>query len=562
MAFQVSAGVQVKEIDLTNVVPAVSTSIGALVGDFSAGPIGEVTTVSSETDMVAKFGQPTTANFTPFFQAAAFLKYGNSLRIVRAAKALQVNATGSGTGLLIKNLSHYEDNFKAGEASVGVWAARATGTIGNGIKVEVCPASDAAWAVWTGSAARYDKEFDSKPTSSAYAVARGGSLDEMHIIVIDTLGTISGTPGNVLEKFAYVSAASDAKKTDGTSNYYIEVIASTSEYIYWLDHTTAVDAGTTSITDFTAGSTTEVTTLSGGVEGSAATAGELSIALDMFADAETVDINLLIAPVDVNGVTTLGAKVITLVEGRKDCVAFISPPIADTVNAATPAANVLGYFNALASTSYSVADSTAVKIYDKYNDLYRWIPANGHTAGLCAYTDGVADAWFSPAGFNRGQILNTVKIAYNPTKAERDDLYKGRVNPIVSFPGEGTILYGDKTMLARPSAFDRINVRRLFIVLEKAVATASKFQLFELNDEFTRAQFRNMVEPFLRDIKGRRGLTDFKVVCDTTNNTGQVIDTNNFVADIYIKPARSINFITLNFIATRTGVEFSEIAGQ
>ena len=201
-------------------------------------------------------------------------------------------------------------------------------------------------------------------------------------------------------------------------------------------------------------------------------------------------------------------------------------------------------------------------MYDKYNDVYRWVPSNGHVAGLCAYTDSVSEAWFSPAGLNRGNLLGVSKIAMNPTRTQRDDLYKARINPIVSFPGEGTVLYGDKTMLSRPSAFDRINVRRLFIILEKAIATASKYQLFELNDEFTRAQFRNMVEPFLRDVKGRRGVTDFLVVCDETNNTGQVIDTNGFVADIYIKPARSINFITLNFIATRTGVEFSEIVGQ
>jgi len=225
-------------------------------------------------------------------------------------------------------------------------------------------------------------------------------------------------------------------------------------------------------------------------------------------------------------------------------------------------ANVKAFADQLTSTSYGVIDSTALKVYDKYNDVYRWIPAAGHTAGLCANTDNVADAWFSPAGYTRGQLLGVTKIAVNPKQADRDTLYKARVNPITSFPGQGIVLFGDKTAQAKPSAFDRINVRRLFIVLEKAIATAAKYQLFEFNDEFTRAMFRNMVEPFLRDVKGRRGITDFAVVCDETNNTGQIIDTNQFVADIYIKPARSINFITLNFIATRTGVEFSEIIGQ
>jgi phage tail sheath protein FI len=208
-----------------------------------------------------------------------------------------------------------------------------------------------------------------------------------------------------------------------------------------------------------------------------------------------------------------------------------------------------------------VLDSTALYVYDKYNDVYRWIPAAGTVAGLCANTDNVADAWFSPAGLNRGVLRNVVKLALNPKQAQRDTLYKARVNPIVSFPGEGIVLFGDKTALAKPSAFDRINVRRLFIAIEKAIATAARSQLFEFNDEFTRAQFLNLVEPFLRDVQGRRGITDFRVVCDESNNTAQVIDTNRFVADIYVKPARSINFITLNFIATRTGVEFSEIVG-
>ena len=284
----------------------------------------------------------------------------------------------------------------------------------------------------------------------------------------------------------------------------------------------------------------------------------------MFSDAETLDVNLIIsgeAPAGADGVTHAN-NMIALAEGRKDCVVFISPRIADTVNNSTAAADVITWADQLTSSSYAVIDSTALYVYDKYNDVYRWIAASGAVAGLCAGTDNAADPWFSPAGLNRGQLLGVTKVAFNPKKADRDDLYKARVNPIVSFPGEGTVLFGDKTALAKPSAFDRINVRRLFIVLEKAVATASKFQLFEFNDEFTRAQFRNLVEPFLRDVKGRRGITDFLVVCDETNNTGQVIDTNQFVADIYIKPARSINFITLNFVATRTGVEFSEIVGQ
>jgi phage tail sheath protein FI len=319
-------------------------------------------------------------------------------------------------------------------------------------------------------------------------------------------------------------------------------------------------AGTT----FVFGSTAISISLSGGTNDNTPTVGELKIAYDLFADAETLDVNLIIggeAPAGADGVTHAN-NMIAITEGRKDAVAFISPRIADTVNNATAAADVITWADQLTSSSYAVIDSTALYMYDKYNDVYRWVSASGAVAGLCANTDNVADAWFSPAGLNRGQLLGVTKVAFNPKKADRDDLYKARVNPIVSFPGEGTVLFGDKTALSKPSAFDRINVRRLFITLEKAVSTASKFQLFEFNDEFTRAQFRNLVEPFLRDVKGRRGITDFLVVCDETNNTGQVIDTNQFVADIYIKPARSINFITLNFVATRTGVEFSEIVGQ
>jgi len=289
----------------------------------------------------------------------------------------------------------------------------------------------------------------------------------------------------------------------------------------------------------------------------------------LFEDAETVDINLLFAYPDVNNSSTIANDLISIATARKDCMAFVSPPLEDSVGVANPHTSVIQWCDGtdsghagLTSSSYGFVDSGALYVYDKYNDVYRYIGASGHMAGLCANTDNVADAWFSPAGINRGQLLGVTKLAYNPTKAQRDELYKARINPLVSMPGQGTLLFGDKTLLQRPSAFDRVNVRRLFIVLEKAISTAAKAQLFEFNDEFTRAQFKNLVEPFLRDVKGRRGITDSLVICDGTNNTSQVIDANRFVADIFIKPARSINFITLNFIATRSGVEFSEISGQ
>ena len=253
-----------------------------------------------------------------------------------------------------------------------------------------------------------------------------------------------------------------------------------------------------------------------------------------------------------------------IAEKRKDCIACISPykgAVVGVLSSITQTSNVIAGFDTLPSSSYAIYDSGYKYMYDKYNDVYRYIPLNGDTAGLCAHTDAVADPWFSPAGYNRGHVRGAIKLAYNPKKSERDQLYRKRVNPVVNFPGQGVILFGDKTALAKPSAFDRINVRRLFLVLEKAIATAAKYMLFEFNDEFTRAQFRNMVEPFLRDVQGRRGIFDFKVVCDGTNNTGEVIDRNEFIGDIYVKPARSINFITLNFIAVRTGVAFSEVGG-
>ncbi len=569
MAFQVSPGVQVNEIDLTNVVPAVSTSIGGFTGAFNWGPAEEIRTVSSEKELAETFGTPNDTTAKSFFTATSFLKYANALKVVRVVHSTARNATsgsGGNSGLLIKNREQYDNSYAGGSANVGAFGARCPGVLGNSLKVEVC-SSSTAFTGWT-----FAGQFDGAPGTSSYAAKYGSSNDELHIVVIDEDGLISGTKGAVLEKFAYASQGSDAVKDDGTSNYYKNVINTNSKYIYWLDLFDAVDgAGTTlqnSGESASGGIAYDTETiilpfsLSGGLDGTTPGAAELSTGIDLFADAETVDVNLLFSVNDANGVNTIAAKLISIANARKDVVAFVSPPTEDSVGTATAVTDVKDWADSLTSTSYAVIDSTALKIYDKYNDVYRWIPAAGHVAGLCAYTDNVADAWFSPAGFNRGQLLGVTKIAFNPKQADRDTLYKARINPIVSFPGQGTVLYGDKTALAKPSAFDRINVRRLFITLEKSISTAAKFQLFELNDEFTRAMFRNMVEPFLRDVQGRRGITDFKVVCDETNNTGDVIDRNEFRADIYIKPARSINFITLNFIATRTGVEFSELTGS
>ena len=567
MAFQVSPGVQVKEIDATSVVPAVSTSIGGFAGSFNWGPVEQVVSVSSEKELLSTFGTPDDNTALYFLTASAFLKYGNALQVVRAASGHD-NATADGSGLLIKNDEHYTNSgYNTGAGSVGQWAAKFPGDLGNSLKVEMVTADVTtnnynAWA--------FQGQFDGKPGTSDYAINLGRSAsynDEIHVIVIDEDGLFTGTANTVLETFAFMSIGSDAKANDGTSNYYVDVINAGSDYIRWMDHKTTSptwSAGSTlkGSTSLAGGfDTVDSKSLSGGTDDNSPTAAELAVAYDLLEDAETVDVNLLFAVPDANGVNTIANDLISIANARKDCMAFVSPPIADTQGSSTPAADVKAFVDSLTSSSYASCDSTALYVYDKYNDKYRYIGAAGHVAGLCANTDQIADAWFSPAGVNRGQLLGVTKLAFNPKQADRDTLYKARANPIVSFPGQGTILFGDRTLLSKPSAFDRINVRRLFNTLEKAISTAAKAQLFEFNDEFTRAQFKNLVEPFLRDVKGRRGLSDFLVVCDNTNNTSQVIDSNQFVADIFIKPAKSINFITLNFVATRSGVEFNEIAG-
>ena len=654
MAFQLSPGVLVKETDLTNIIPAVATSIGGMVIVSEKGPIDEITQISSEKELVDVFGKPDGNTFEYFFTAANFLQYANTLKVVRANTG-NVNACVSGTAVQIKSTTHYQDNYASGQANVGLWAARTAGTHGNNLQVSMCTNANAysstatslvnngsgvavgatVVAVDTGSefvvgdliefgdasggfnAApsgefyeitaintnnltikrntpgggtglkqavvdnavikrywKYFDQFNSAPGTTTDVSNNGGSNDELHIVVIDEDGGISGTAGTILETFEGLSQASDAKTTSGATNFYADVIYNNSDFIYWMDHdTTLANAGSAKQSqafDNAGSSATALFTnsLSSGTDDNVPTNGELALAYDMFKDGETVDVNLLLTGpsqtgADDTGVTKATA-VIDVAESRKDVVAFISPARADVVSIQEPieqTAKVKEFADALSSSSYAVLDSGYKYMYDKYNDVYRFVPLNGDIAGLCARTDNVADAWFSPAGLNRGQIRGSVKLAYSPNKSQRDTLYRSRINPVATFPGQGTVLFGDKTMLSKPSAFDRINVRRLFIVLEKAISTASKFQLFEFNDEFTRAQFRNSVEPFLRDVQGRRGLTDFLVVCDDTNNTGEVIDRNEFRADIFIKPNRSINFITLNFVATRTGVSFSEVAG-
>ena len=570
MAFQVSPGVQFKEIDATNVVPAVSSSIGGFVGEYNWGPVNKITLVSSEDEMASIFSTPTPANANHFLTAASFLKYGNALKVIRVAHDDARNAVSTGgTAQRIDN----EDDY-LGSTLVGDWHAKYPGVLGDSLKVFVVSNStaygDAAFADYKGL-------FEGAPATSDYAASQNADsvADELHVVVVDEDGLITGTAGQVVETFGFLSQASDAVDVNGSSLYYKEVINRESQWIWFgakaAEHTksgkTVAQAkadGTNPANKFATSDSVLADSLTGGLDGTAVSKTEIVAGLGLFQDVDTVDVSLLFTTPDANAEDTIGEKLISVCEARKDCMAFISPPVADTkgVASATAVTNVLAYKDSLTNSSYATLDGGAVYVYNKYHDQYEWIGASGLVAGLAVNTDQVADAWFSPAGVNRGQLRGITKLAYNPTAAQRDSLYIGKVNPIVSLPGQGTVLFGDKTLASRASAFDRINVRRLFIVLEKSISTAAKAQLFEFNDEFTRAQFRNLVEPFMRDVKGRRGVTDFKVVCDETNNTSAIVDGNKFVADIYVKPTRSINFITLNFVATRTGVEFSEVAGQ
>ena len=572
MAFQLSPGVLVTEKDLTTIVPAVATSAGGMAGTFAWGPAEEVILIDSENKLKATYHEPDASTYEWWFTAANFLQYGNNLQVVRALASTHKNAVASGnanSAILIKNREHYDANYANGQAAAGYWGAKYPGSIGNSLKVGFADASanQAAYDAWAHSA-----EFDGRPGTSTYASNRGATNDEIHVIVVDQDGLFTGTAGTVLERFPYLSKAADARKDNGEGNFYVDVVNNQSKYVYWMDHSQS-NWGTNANVGGTGTAYTvqvhEARPLITGVDGNASvTDGNWQTAATKLKEPDEVDIQLfLLGPGRPHSGASAGSTnwvwaLSNIAEYRKDCVVFVSPEYSDVVNqAGSEVTNTTTLRDALTSSSYAVLDGNWKYQYDRYNDVFRWIPMNGDTAGLCVRTDTTTDPWFSPAGFNRGQVKNVIKMAYQPTKAQRDTLYKKGINPVVTFAGEGTILFGDKTMLAKPSAFDRINVRRLFLVLEKSIAIAAKYSLFEFNDEFTRAQFKNMVDPFLRDVQSRRGIFDFKVVCDTSNNTPEVIDRNEFIADIYVKPARSINYIFLNFIATRTGVSFEEVGG-
>ena len=661
MAFQVSPGVNITEIDRTGVVTQVSTTSAGLVGDFRWGPVEQIITVDSENALVENFGKPEEDNYLSFFSAANFLGYGAALQVVRAStETARMAGIGQGytaSGLWNDTLYNETTNYGASAASgvTGVALVKYPGLLGNSLKlsysdnfeqgitftalVNSAGSNGTTWGANTltigitgnststqilkiavGDSIKFsDSNFQFPVTAvnstsapytvtvtasgntaaigaylvgktgatllwqyasyvpytsgtSSLASSRGYTGDEVAVVVIDEDGAFSGAPGTVLESFIG-SKAANAVQADGVNNYYANKI-NTSNYIRWISHPQSTDIGSTGINwgsafasvggsgSYKALIKNVYSSFIGGTD-TTPTEGNVYTGYDLFRDADDVDVSLLLQ----GGNTTNVAKyIIDLADARKDCVAFVSPELADVkdLTASEAYEQVLDFKrNGLnKNTSYAVLDSGWKYQYDKYYDTYRWMPLNPDIAGLCARTDNTTDPWFSPAGYSRGQIKNVVKLAFNPTKTLRDGLYANNINPVISQPGQGTLLFGDKTLLSKPSAFDRINVRRLFIILEKAVATASKFQLFEFNDDFTRANFLGIVEPFLRDVQARRGIAEFRVVCDETNNTAEVIDKNQFVADIYIKPARTINFIQLNFIATRSNVQFSEVGAS
>lgn len=689
MGFQISPGVNVSEIDLTTIIPAVSTTTGAFAGHFTWGPVGQRVLVDSEETLVKNFFHSNSNTGPDFFTAANFLAYGNSLYVVRvinqsgvantAGRNAIANGANYSTPVLVKNEDDYNLNYDntGGIPEAGQWTAKYPGSMANGVRVSVCPSATAfeesltatsvtatsmaiavsnnasnvsflvtktgaslaaantaaaasasslrgkltvgdiillgpdkiavkinaignTTSVATGNSTagvgtskfqvtlqskyvsnsvssstvtrrwEYYDYFPSAPGTSDSVAAHGGSNDEMHVVVIDGRGSFSGIANTVVEIFPTLSKASGTKSEDGTNVYYKEYMNKNSRYVWWTKHlngitnigrsyTAALNFGTGTGNDKPANAT-----LSNGFDGALPREADFINGYNLFKSSEDVDVSLILGG---RSTSTRAIHIINnIVERRKDCIAVFSPRRADVVGnsgySGSEVDDIVAFRNLLPSTSYAVLDSGWKYQYDKYTDVFRYVPCNGDTAGTMVRTDIERDPWYSPAGYNRGQIKNVIKLAFNPNKAERDQLYKNGINPITTFPGEGTILFGDKTLLTKPSAFDRINVRRLFIVLEKAIATAAKYTLFEFNDAFTRAQFKALVEPFLRDVQGRRGITDFRVVCDETNNTPEVIDRNEFIGDIYIKPARSINFIQLNFVAVRTGVDFTEIVGK
>lgn len=573
MTTKLSPGVYVRETDLTNSIPNPGTSGGAFAGNFAWGPVDQITTISDANVLQKTFGKPSDANFVDWFSCSSFLAYTSNLKIVRVIDEDAANADSTGTGVVVKNNTHFEI-VKSSLTGV-TFAARYPGALGNSLSVEMADA--ATFAAWT---AGYKNLFDSAPGTSEGAAAVGAANDELHILVVDRLGLITGNPGEVLERFSFLSKASDAVDINGSPNYYINVLNSQSRFVWAVNPISgaalAGDLGATAwgvtLNPGTASTFDSLDValgvdLSGGANSTAIGSAELIAGLNFFQNAEEVDVSLIFlgdAGGASNHTVVVQHAIDNLAESRQDCIVFFSPLLTDVQNVtqSTAVTNVLATRAAVARTSsYAVMDSGWKLMFDVFSNTHRWIPLNADVAGICARVDNTNDAWWSPGGYTRGKVKNVVSLAFNPNKTSRDEIYKVGINPIVTFAADGTVLYGDKTLLGKNSAFSQIGTRRLFITLRKAISNSAKQSLFEFNDTFTRASFVNQVEPYLREVQGRRGMADFKLVCDETNNTPQVIMNNEFIASIFIKPNYSIQYIELNFVAVRRDVEFSEVVG-
>lgn len=594
-----SPAVNFREVDLTGSIAQEPPGGAAIVGNFSWGPVGVPTLVSNEDELVATFSTPDAVNTIDFHDAAYFLRYAEGLYVVRevdgdsAGDATAANAfsqtSPKTSDLLVKNKKHFEaqvdtlDNYgdSAGDA-IGrghELIARYPGVLGNSIEVQVCPAdsdADAVFEAWD-----YKASFPSAPGTSPYAAARDGSNDELHVVVIDKNGALTGTKGTILETWPFLSAASDAKTVDGNTNYVKDVINERSQYIYWASAGSALaedsdawglqtNIGTVltpgTPKDFLNGLPTKTFGFAGGTNSTALGTADYTRGMDELDDPDTTAFGLMIVP----GMSAQGDQItvtnyaVSIAQTRKDFLVVSSTHRSGVVGVTSPATittNIKTCADFFTNSSYLAIAGNYLKVFDKYNDQYIVVPAAASVAGIMAATDRNAAPWFSPAGTRRGQLLGVTELLYNPNKAQRDTLYKADVNPIVNLVGQGTLLYGDKTALGRPSAFDRINVRRLFLTIERDIVRFSKDILFEFNDEFTRAEFTALTEQYLRNVQAGRGIYDFRVICDETNNTPAIIDANQFIASFFIKPARSINFITLNFVAVRTGASFDEVVG-
>lgn len=565
-----SPAIVIKEVDLSGIVPNVQSTTGAFVGAFRWGPVNTRVKVSNETELASTFGSPDNIYSPDFHGAAYYLRYSSDLFVTRVVGTGQINShdniNATGINPTVNNADDWDTQISARDSDSHTFIGKYPGEIGNTLQIQVCPAHTVSFTNWA-----YNSSFDAEPATSQYAADKNALNDEVHIAVIDTLGSF-GSKGGVLETFPFVSLASDAKNADGSTNYVKEVINKGSNYVWMAGFESVfsdVGAGTgaDSGEDFILSSPAIKTyNLTGGANASVISTGNMASGYDLYEDVDTVQLDFLIAP----GMTTSSDQatvvndLVATAKARKDCVVVAGPAKNDVVGINDPATittNIVTTTNTFTFDSTLFVDCNWIKVYDKYNDKYINIPSSSSTAGIMSAADANGAPWISPAGGRRGQYLGVTSTVYSPTKAQRDTLYKAGVNSVGNIPGQGVLLFGDKTHLTRPSAFDRINVRRLFLTLERAIGEAAKNVMFELNDEFTRAEFVNIVEPLLREIKGRRGLTDFKVVCNETNNTASIIDSNQFVANIFIKPARSINFITLNFVAVRSGVEFEEVVG-